>query len=72
MADFREVFVEGMADAALAASVFHFQEIQIPRLKEYLREEGITPEGSYQATWEAIQQGEESLRRHSNLLLLFT
>ena len=36
----------------------------------YLREEGITPEGSYQATWEAIQQGSESLRRHSNLLLL--
>lgn len=41
MADFREVFVEGMADAALAASVFHFHEIDIPELKEYLRESGI-------------------------------
>ncbi len=41
MADFREVFVEGMADAALAASVFHFHEIDIPELKEYLRENGI-------------------------------
>ena len=41
MADFRKVFVDGMADAALAASVFHFHEIGIPELKEYLRENGI-------------------------------
>ncbi len=41
MADFREVFLEGMADAALAASVFHFHEIDIPELKEYLSESGI-------------------------------
>lgn len=38
----------------------------------YLEEEGITPEGSYQRTWEAIQNGNESLKRHSNLLLLFS
>lgn len=38
---FKEAFVEGKADAALAASVFHFGEIPIPTLKEYLREEGI-------------------------------
>ena len=41
MADFREVFLEGKADAALAASVFHFHEIDIPELKEYLKENGI-------------------------------
>ena len=41
MADFREVFLEGKADAALAASVFHFHEIDIPELKEYLSENGI-------------------------------
>ena len=41
MADFREVFLEGKADAALAASVFHFHEIDIPELKEYLRDNGI-------------------------------
>lgn len=38
---FKEAFVEGKADAALAASVFHFGEIPIPTLKVYLREEGI-------------------------------
>lgn len=35
--DFLEVFVNGGADAALAASVFHFGEIPIPDLKAYLR-----------------------------------
>ncbi|WP_028908780.1 imidazole glycerol phosphate synthase subunit HisF [Prevotella sp. AGR2160] len=38
---FRDAFVKGKADAALAASVFHFGEIKIPDLKAYLREEGI-------------------------------
>jgi imidazole glycerol-phosphate synthase subunit HisF len=33
---FKEVFDYGMADAALAASVFHFREIEIPALKNYL------------------------------------
>lgn len=33
---FREVLTEGKADAALAASVFHYEEIVIPDLKEYL------------------------------------
>ncbi|MFN6965051.1 MAG: imidazole glycerol phosphate synthase subunit HisF [Pyrinomonadaceae bacterium] len=36
MEDFAEVFVDGRADAALAASVFHFGEISIPGLKEFL------------------------------------
>ena len=38
---FRDTFIEGHSDAALAASVFHFGEIKIPELKNYLRGEGI-------------------------------
>lgn len=41
MEHFRDAFVKGKADAALAASVFHFGEIKIPVLKQYLRGEGI-------------------------------
>ena len=38
---FLDVFTEGLADAALAASVFHFGEISIPTLKTYLFDNGI-------------------------------
>lgn len=38
---FKEVLKEANADAALAASVFHFKEILIPELKKYLIDEGI-------------------------------
>ena len=38
---FRDAFTLGHADAALAASVFHFGEINIPELKTYLNNEGI-------------------------------
>ena len=38
---FLDAFVKGHADAALAASVFHFGEIPIPELKLYLNEEGV-------------------------------
>ncbi len=38
---FRNAFTQGKADAALAASVFHFGEIPIPELKQYLLNEGI-------------------------------
>ncbi len=38
---FYEGFVEGKADAVLAASVFHFREISIPELKQYLRKRGV-------------------------------
>ena len=38
---FRDTFIEGHSDAALAASVFHFGEIPIPQLKQYLHKEGI-------------------------------
>lgn len=41
MQHFADAFRRGKADAALAASVFHFGEIQIPALKSYLRREGI-------------------------------
>ena len=42
---FRDAFLVGKADAALAASVFHFGEIKIPELKSYLCGEGITIRG---------------------------
>lgn len=42
MEHFRDAFTQGKADAALAASVFHFGEIAIKDLKCYLREEGIS------------------------------
>ncbi|MDD6541940.1 MAG: imidazole glycerol phosphate synthase subunit HisF [Prevotella sp.] len=41
MQHFRDAFILGKADAALAASVFHFGEIGIPQLKAYLKGEGI-------------------------------
>lgn len=41
MEHFRDAFTVGKADAALAASVFHFGEIPIPKLKEWLKKEGI-------------------------------
>ena len=41
MDHFVDVFTTGKADAGLAASIFHFKEIEIPALKWYLREKGI-------------------------------
>lgn len=41
MSHFADVFKQAKADAALAASIFHFKEIAIPRLKKYLQEENI-------------------------------
>ena len=38
---FVDVFTTGKADAALAASIFHFGEIKIPDLKSYLKDKGI-------------------------------
>ncbi len=38
---FRDVFTKGKADAALAASIFHFREIPVPVLKNYLKENHI-------------------------------
>ncbi|MEZ4788000.1 MAG: imidazole glycerol phosphate synthase subunit HisF [Flavobacterium haoranii] len=41
MQHFADTFVEGKADAALAASVFHYQEIEIPELKQFLKQQNI-------------------------------
>ena len=41
MPHFKAVFEEGKADAALAASIFHFKEIAIPELKGYLQQQQI-------------------------------
>ncbi len=41
MEHFRDAFMLGHADAALAASVFHFSEIGIPELKRYLQSQNI-------------------------------
>lgn len=41
MEHFKEVFEEGHADAGLAASLFHFKEMEIDALKQYLCKEGV-------------------------------
>ena len=41
MEHFYEVFTKGKADAGLAASIFHFGEIEIPDLKDYLKNKSI-------------------------------
>lgn len=38
---FEEMFLKAGADAALAASIFHFKEISIPHLKKYLLKKGV-------------------------------
>ncbi len=39
--DFGDAFTEGHAEAALAASLFHYRELSISEVKEYLHKEGI-------------------------------
>lgn len=39
---FKEAFTEGKAEAVLAASLFHYKELSIRQVKEYLRDEGIS------------------------------
>lgn len=41
MEHFFDVFTEGKADAGLAASIFHYREVQIPELKAYLADRGV-------------------------------
>jgi cyclase len=36
-----QVLTHGLADAALAASIFHFQEVSIPEVKQYLHQKGV-------------------------------
>lgn len=42
MEHFYDAFTKGKADAALAASLFHFKEMEIMNLKKYLKEKGIS------------------------------
>lgn len=42
LSHFYDAFTKGKADAVLAASLFHFGELSIPQLKEYLRERGVS------------------------------
>lgn len=39
---FYDALTEGKADAVLAASLFHFKELEIVELKKYLQERGIS------------------------------
>lgn len=39
--DFYDVFTEGKADAALAATIFHYKEISVPDLKQDLKSKGV-------------------------------
>ena len=39
---------------------------------DYLEEEDICPGDDYQSSWEALENDRESLKRHSNLILLFS
>lgn len=42
MSHFKDALTDGKADAALAASLFHFREIEICDLKDYLENEGVS------------------------------
>ncbi len=39
---FYDAFAAGKADAALAASLFHFKELEIVEVKQYLRDKGVS------------------------------
>ena len=42
LSHFKEALTTGKADAALAASLFHYKELEIKEVKQYLRQEGIS------------------------------
>ena len=42
MEHFYEALTQGKADAALAASLFHYKELEIREVKEYLRNKGVS------------------------------
>lgn len=42
LAHFYEALTEGKADAALAASLFHYKELEIKEVKQYLRDKGVS------------------------------
>ena len=42
MEHFYEALTEGGAEAALAASLFHYKELEISQVKKYLKEKGVS------------------------------
>ena len=42
LSHFYDALTEGKAEAVLAASLFHYKELEIRQVKEYLREKGIS------------------------------
>ena len=42
LAHFKEALTDGKADAALAASLFHYKELEIREVKEYLHGCGVS------------------------------
>ena len=42
LAHFKDALTEGKADAVLAASLFHYKELEIKEVKEYVRKEGVS------------------------------
>lgn len=63
MDDFYDTLTVGKADAALAASLFHFGEIAIDDLKEYLSKKGISMRRSRRAAviWEKLKKNQDEL-----------
>lgn len=66
--DFRDVLgggaQEGQADAALAASVFHFGELTVPQVKAYLHEQGIPVRPAWQPQEQKNNQESGNERRY--------
>ena len=73
MSHFKDALTDGKADAALAASLFHFREIEICDLKNYLENEGILSGGqnnmNYKETLEYIHSIPKFNRILGNALL---
>ena len=42
LSHFKDALTTGKADAALAASLFHYKELEIKEVKEYLRDRGVS------------------------------
>ena len=49
---FYDAFEKGHADAALAASLFHFKELEISEVKKYLSEKNIPVRNTYGSTFQ--------------------
>ena len=57
---FKEALTVGMADAALAASLFHYKELEIREVKEYLRREGRAGKALMCASYRMNGKGAEN------------